>query len=106
MISTPSKDFAGIIRRPSRVTAGLSSATPKAMGIEGPVISASRMAVWWPLRFMLTASMEVTRDLPTPPFPLTMPMTFFTLLSGANASKKLVLSVVRLSQFALQEPQS
>ena len=45
MISTPSKDFAGIIRRPSGVTAGLSSATPKAMGIEGPVISASRMAV-------------------------------------------------------------
>ena len=36
---------------------------------------------------MLTASMEVTRDFPTPPFPLTMPITFLTELSGANASR-------------------
>ena len=53
---------------------------PKALGIEGPVISASKTAAWYPLLAILTASIAVTRDFPTPPFPLTTPITFLTLL--------------------------
>ena len=54
--------------------------TPKHLGMEGPVISASKIAVLWSLLCIRTASIEVTEDFPTPPFPLTMPITFFTLL--------------------------
>jgi hypothetical protein len=32
------------------------------------------------MRFIVTASREVTSDFPTPPLPLTTAMTFFTLL--------------------------
>ena len=46
--------------------------------------------------------MLVTKDLPTPPFPLTIPLTFFTELFGFNASRKLVCSAVLLLQFSPQ----
>ena len=49
---------------------------PKAFGIEGPVISASRIATFLPFLLALTASREVTRDFPTPPLPETTPITF------------------------------
>ena len=39
----------------------------RAVGTEGPVMSASRMPTRLPCRAMATASMEVTVDLPTPP---------------------------------------
>ena len=54
-----------------------SSPKPNAVGIEGPVMSASRIAVLNPSRFTLHARRLVTRDFPTPPLPLTMPITFF-----------------------------
>ncbi|MPN47956.1 hypothetical protein SDC9_195560 [bioreactor metagenome] len=78
---------------------------PKALGIEGPVISASSMAVRWPLLFIKTASIEVISDFPTPPFPLTIPITFLMLLSSFGSTKR--LSVFwRLLQFASQVSQS
>lgn len=51
---------------------------PKDLGIDGPVISASRMAVLRPDWRALTARSEVTSDFPTPPLPLTTAITFFT----------------------------
>ena len=76
---------------------------PKALGTLGPVISASRIAVESPFLFARTARREVTIDLPTPPFPLTTPMTFFTLLKGFCGSRK---SCLRDEQFELQVLQS
>jgi hypothetical protein len=37
---------------------------------------------------MATARSEVTRDLPTPPLPLTMPMTFLIWLRSCGFSEK------------------
>ena len=50
------------------------------VGIDGPVISASSIAVFKPFLLASTASILVTIDLPTPPFPLITAYTFFTLL--------------------------
>ena len=47
--------------------------TPKALGMEGPVTSASRTPTLCPARRARTASWLVTMDLPTPPLPDTMP---------------------------------
>ena len=55
-----------------------SPSKPKIFGMEGPVISASRIAVLYPSLCMDTASIEVTRLLPTPPLPDTTPMTCLT----------------------------
>ena len=52
---------------------------PNACGIDGPVISASKIATLYPSLCVATASMDVTEDLPTPPLPDTTPITFFTL---------------------------
>ena len=49
--------------------------TPKAVGMEGPVMSASSTPTFFPSRRMATAREEVTRLLPTPPLPLTTAMT-------------------------------
>lgn len=89
MISMPVELVAGTIRfSPAMPT--LSLVMPNAFGMDGPVISASRMAVLWPFAFIFTAIIAVTKDLPTPPFPLTTPITFLTELAGFNGSKKLV----------------
>ena len=40
---------------------------PKDCGIDGPVISASRIAVLYPFFFFSQANKDVTKDLPTPP---------------------------------------
>ena len=53
---------------------------PKVFGMEGPVMSASRMPTLLPRLFISLASRLVTRDLPTPPLPETTPMTCLTLL--------------------------
>ena len=58
------------------------SVRPKVRGMEGPVISASKMAVRRPALLAAMAIRDVTMDLPTPPLPDTTPMTFFTELSG------------------------
>ena len=41
---------------------------------------------------MATASIEVTRDLPTPPFPLTTPITLPICVVGCGSTRKLFLS--------------
>ena len=51
----------------------------KDFGIDGPVISASSIAVFKPLLAALTASIEVTSDLPTPPLPPVTVITFTRL---------------------------
>ena len=58
------------------------SFTPKAVGIDGPVISASSTAVFRPRFAACTAKSSVTRLLPTPPFPL---ITAITRLTDARA---------------------
>ncbi len=45
-------------------------------GIEGPVMSASRMPTRAPRRASSTARMPHTSDLPTPPLPDITPMTW------------------------------
>src|SRR5690554_2655812 len=75
--------------KPSSVPLAL-PVIPNALGIEGPVISASRTAAWWPFLLAVTASIDVTRDLPTPPFPLTTPITFLTLLISCGFALKSV----------------
>ena len=65
------------------------SCIPKHFGIDGPVTSASRIAVFRLRRCIVTASMDVTRLLPTPPLPLTIPMTFLTLLILFIGARKL-----------------
>ena len=94
---------------PPAVTAGSMPASlpvafswmPKAVGIEGPVISASKMATLRPFLAIATARLAVTVLLPTPPFPLTTAMTRFTLdmaLAGTRISRE--------EQSALQLEQS
>ena len=49
-------------------------------------MSASSMAVLKPRRVISQASSPVTRDFPTPPLPLAMPITFLMLLAGLFAN--------------------
>ena len=107
-VSLSRRRLTEIIWIPVLVTAGMIycsvpcafSFTPNALGIDGPVISASSMAVFRPLRLKVTASSEVTRDLPTPPLPLTTPMTFLTLLRSLSFSRKSSLEGCLLEQLA------
>ena len=66
----------GNIPSPSEVAR---SAIPNATGIDGPVISASRIAVFSPRLAAATARSSVTRLLPTPPLPLMTATTRFML---------------------------
>ena len=50
--------------------------------------------------------MEVTRDLPTPPFPLTTPMTFLMLLMACGFLRKSAADASLLLQFCVQVLQS
>jgi hypothetical protein len=75
------------------------------------VISASRIAVLKPSLLVPDARREVTVDLPTPPFPETMPMTFFTLQPSASFALKSGVPPLREGQsdpqelqFELQDP--
>ena len=74
--------------------------------MDGPVTSASRMAVLRPRRRSSTAISDVTMDLPTPPLPLTTPMTCLTLLWALAFAEKSGLPPVRLAQFSPQVLQS
>ena len=86
MVPIPVFVFTGSI--PSSLATAF-SVSPNDLGIEGPVISASRTAVLYPALCMLTAIREVTIDLPTPPLPLTTAITFLILLYELVSSKKL-----------------
>ena len=48
---------------------------PYILGMDGPVMSASRMPTRYPSFASWLARDAVTMDLPTPPFPLTTPIT-------------------------------
>ena len=80
--------------------------TPKALGMDGPVTSASSMATLWPRLRSSTLIRLVTRDLPTPPLPLTTPMTFFTWLWAFAGAEKSGAPPLRLGQFSPQLLQS
>ena len=83
--------------------AGIS--VPNIFGIEGPVISTSIRAVFLPARFAAQASRDVTMDFPTPPLPLTIPITF--LMSDASfCGTSRFCGSVREPQFLLQLEQS
>ena len=62
------------------------------------------IAVFQPRRAMVTASMEVTSDFPTPPLPLAIPITFLIWESAFGDSKRLPLP--RLLQSSPQDEQS
>ena len=81
------------------------SLMPKILGMDGPVMSASSIAVFRPRRFMVTASRDVTMDLPTPPLPDTTPITFLMLDSACGASWK-SSGCCREAQLLLQVLQS
>ena len=90
------------------VSAPWHSVTPKAVGAEGPVMSASKTPTRYPCRAMATASMDVTVDLPTPPLPDTTAITFFTLDLGFKDASRLsdlrsAQSEPQLEQLPLQE---
>ena len=70
---------------PGNIPASLPTAlpcTPYIFGIDGPVISASRIPTEYPCCTIIRARDAVTIDLPTPPLPLTTPITFFTCEYG------------------------
>ncbi len=50
--------------------------TPKAFGIEGPVMSPSNIPTAYPFCLSATAIQLVMEDFPTPPFPLIIAITF------------------------------
>ena len=67
-------------------------------------MSASSMPHWLPFFCIAEASSEVTSDFPTPPLPLTTPITFRTLLSGLAGTLKSGFSAS--AHFCWQLPQS
>ena len=84
---------------PPAVTAGSMPASepvarwwmPKAVGMEGPVMSASSTATFRPLFAIAAAREAVTVLLPTPPFPLTTAITCLMLdmeLAGTLRSRE------------------
>ena len=101
MTSMPVSDTAGLMPRSEPVAR---SWRLKAVGMEGPVMSASRMATFLPRRRMATAREEVTRLLPTPPLPLTTAMTL-PILDRALAGASRLWGAVRSPQFSPQEEQ-
>ena len=102
IIFTPVRLSTG--RMPSSVPMAFSW-IPNIFGMEGPVISASRIAVLCPFRLVSTDSRPVTRLFPTPPLPLTTAITFFTLLNAFCASSRLS-GLLRDAQSAPQLEQS
>ena len=88
MLMTSMPVFVLTGKRPSSQPCAF-SCMPKHFGIDGPVTSASRIAVLRPRRCIVTDIIEVTRLLPTPPLPLTTPMTFFTRLILFMGARKL-----------------
>ena len=95
-VSFSSSRFRLIIFTPVRLSAGIIpssqpialSRTPNIFGMDGPVISASRIAVFFPFRAESVAISPVTRLFPTPPLPLITAITFFTWLSAFAGSRR------------------
>ena len=72
--------FVSLGRIPPSGAASQIPERPNAFGMDGPVTSASMMPTERPRRRSSTAASSVTSDLPTPPLPLTTPITFPTML--------------------------
>ena len=97
-----------VVVRTGKMPVSLPSAfcfRPNSRGMDGPVMSASRMPTFRPMRCMATASRDVTMDLPTPPLPLHTPMTFLMWLCSWGFCSRLSGSV-RWPQFCPQVEQS
>ena len=92
---------------PSLVTAGSKhsssciarSVIPNDLGTDGPVISASRIPTLSPAFAHFEASRQLTRLLPTPPLPLTTPITFLISEYLFIGFKKSLLSFCLELQF-------
>ena len=70
------------------------SCTPYIFGIDGPVTSASRIPTVYPFSRIILARDAVTSDFPTPPFPLTTPITLLMdeyIFAGSRKSVFLLL---------------
>ena len=102
-MSIPSFDFSGRIPNSQPFAFCVK---PKALGIEGPVMSASSRAVWCPFFCILTARREVIRDLPTPPLPLTIPITFLTELCAPRSTLNEVCAASLSLQLSPHDEQS
>ena len=98
-VSSAESRFRDMSLMPPGVTAGSMPSSvpvarwwmPKAVGMEGPVMSASSTATFLPRRAMATAREAVTVLLPTPPLPLTTAMTCLMLdlaLAGTLRSRE------------------
>ncbi len=106
-VSSSSRRLIDMIWTPPPLSAGTMpvsrasrhSLTPNALGIEGPVMSASRIAALLPALDRAEASSAVTVDLPTPPLPDTTAIAFFTCEPGLAWASR--LSCVRSPQSAL-----
>ena len=88
MSSTPPAETAGSMPASEPVARWW---MPKAVGMEGPVMSASSTATLRPFFAIAAAREAVTVLLPTPPLPLTTAMTRFTLdmaLAGTRKSRE------------------
>jgi len=84
-------------RIPSGLPSGCASPGRSIRGMEGPVMSASRMPTAYPRRASVMASSADTEDLPTPPLPLTTAITWRTWLycSAAPSVGSLWCSLAR-----------
>ena len=78
MTSMPPFVVAGT--RMSFTAVARSPARPSILGMEGPVISASRIPTRAPERASSTARLPQTNDLPTPPLPEMTPITWWILV--------------------------
>ena len=72
-------------------------ASPNAFGMDGPVMSASRMPTLRPFVIAATASMVVTKLFPTPPLPLATAITLPTFDAAFSFAEK--------SNFSFRSPQ-
>ena len=81
------------------------SVSRNVFGIDGPVMSASKIAVFLPFRWDKTARRDVTSDLPTPPFPLTTAIIFLISEKTFGSAAKLDVAAFPLVRDAQFEPQ-
>ena len=92
--------LSGAIKVPSSRLLTLSF-MPKACGIDGPVMSASKIATLFPSLESFAASILVTEDLPTPPLPDIIAIVFFIFDPSfgfiINFSKFIFFCVISIS---------
>ena len=100
----PMPPWVWVANRPSSLPSA-SLWMPKALGTEGPVISASSTPTFLPRLAMAAARVQVTVDLPTPPLPLTTAITFLMWDSSWGCFLR-SMGAWRSPQLSPQEEQS